>query len=496
MPKKVLTACLVIAILEGFAGLGIEIYAIRISATYIGTSIAITGVILAMVLIAIALGYWYGGKLSAGVSTPRQALLKAGFVLSLSAFCHAIACILQIPLLVALSVFVDNSIIAAVFVGLLYGVGLTLGSASIPLITQFLTLKYESQGNVDAGKNAGTMVAVTTIGSVLGSTVTPILLLPYIGLMYSFALFIICLSLSALLCTKLAVSTSEPASKKHFTSQDSAVRNYMITGLAVIITTLFVSLNTLDTGIQTATGAWFVKDSEWNGNAATTISDTPKHLSSCWDHIEKKSCFWYGDRVIESATSVSAHSLAVLGGAGMAIPTEYAMKNPDSKITVVDIDKSLKEISEKLFLKTPLPSNINFVVDDGRGYVTRYKGEKFDFMLVDAYRGPYVVGHLYTVEAIKLMSSKSRYLMANIIGTPNFEHKYTQTLLNNWLSVFGDEAYVIANHEESVRQNLMLCNFACIGGKKLSEVDYIDKSQPLHTDNLPTLDKYQYRSII
>lgn len=41
----------------------IEIYAIPISATYIGSSISIIGVILAMVLIAIAAACWYGGKL-------------------------------------------------------------------------------------------------------------------------------------------------------------------------------------------------------------------------------------------------------------------------------------------------------------------------------------------------------------------------------------------------------------------------------------------------
>lgn len=496
MPKKVLAICLVIALLEGFAGLGIEIYAIRISATYIGSSIAITGVILAMVLIAIAIGYWYGGKLSAGVSTPRQALIKAGYVLSLSAFFHAIACILQIPLLAALTVFVDNSIIAAVCVGILYGAGLTLGSTCIPLITQFLTLQYESHGNVDAGRNAGTMVAVTTIGSVLGSTVTPILLLPYIGLMYSFSFFIICLALSAYLCTTLAINVTEPDCRKQGSNSSSPVRNYMVTTLAVIITCLFVSLNTLNTGIQTSAGTWFIKDSEWNGNPSTTISDTPKHLSSCWDHVAKKSCFWYGDRVIESATSVSANTLSVLGGAGMAIPTEYAIKNPDAKVVVVDIDKALKKISEERFLKMPLPSNVTFVGDDGRGYLARYKGEKFDFMLVDAYRGPYVVGHLYTTEAMALMASKSRYLMANIIGTPDLNHKYTQTLLNNWLSVFGDSAYIIRNHEESTRQNLLLCNFTCVGGVKLSDVDYLDKNQELHTDNLPTLDKYQYRSII
>ena len=139
MQKKVLAICLVIALLEGFAGLGIEIYAIRISATYIGASIAITGVILAMVLIAIAVGYWYGGRLSQSITAPRQALLKAGHVLSWSAVAHAIACMVQLPLLAAMSASTDSPIIAAIGVGLLFGVGLAFGSTAIPLITQFLS---------------------------------------------------------------------------------------------------------------------------------------------------------------------------------------------------------------------------------------------------------------------------------------------------------------------------------------------------------------------
>ena len=91
----------------------IEIYAIWISATYIGSSISITGVILAMVLIAIAAAYLYGGKLSQSIKTSKQALLKDGHVLSLAATSHAIACIVQIPLLAVMLYSIDNSIIAA-----------------------------------------------------------------------------------------------------------------------------------------------------------------------------------------------------------------------------------------------------------------------------------------------------------------------------------------------------------------------------------------------
>ena len=123
----------------------IEIYAIPISATYIGSSISITGVILAMVLIAIAAAYWYDGKLSKSLKTCKQALLKDGHVLSLAAISHAIACIVQIPLLAVMVYSIENSIIAVKGVGILYGVGLMLGSTCITLITQFLTLEYESE---------------------------------------------------------------------------------------------------------------------------------------------------------------------------------------------------------------------------------------------------------------------------------------------------------------------------------------------------------------
>ena len=373
MPKNILIACLAIALLEGFAGLGIEIYAIRISATYIGSSISITGVILAMVLIAIAAGYWYGGKLSQSIKTSKQALLKAGHVLSLAAIAHAIACIVQIPLLGIMVYSTDNSIIAAMGVGLLYGVGLMLGSTCIPLITQFLTLEYESEGEHDAGKNAGMMVAITTIGSVLGSTITPIILLPYIGLMSSLALFITALVASAWLCTNLA-SKAKPtdADRKHNHS-GTALRNYVLSALALIVTIGFVSINKMDTGIQTATGAWFIDEFQYEGQPVVTISANPTTISSCWFSDTKKNCTSYGELAVAAVDSTSSNSLVFLGGAGMSIPSEIAYRHPEKTMTVIDIDKGLPAIVEERFLKEPIAQNIQFVGNDARAYFARNK---------------------------------------------------------------------------------------------------------------------------
>lgn len=493
MQKKVIAICLIIALLEGFAGLGIEIYAIRISATYIGSSISITGVILAMVLIAIAVGYWIGGRLSNSVHTPRQALLKAGYVLSLSAVSHAIACVIQLPLLEVITLNTDSPITAAIGVGLLYGVGLAFGSTCIPLITQFLTLRYETQENVDAGKNAGMMVAITTIGSVLGSTITPIFLLPYIGLMSSLSLFVFSLVVSTYLCTRLA---SQVRMDHEHIKDRAELRNYIIATLAILITIVFISFNKVNTGFQTATGAWFIDYINYKGKLAVTISDNPTlSTSSCWVYRTKKNCHWYGEVTIEGVEQTSPKNLVFLGGAGMGTPSEIAYHNPDMSLTVIDIDKGLPKIIENYFLKEGIAQNINFVGDDARGYLNRHDKIKYDFMLIDAFQGKYVASNLYTLEALFNFHNTSKYIMANIIGRPMKEHGYTQTILKNWYEVFGDSAYILTRNDSTNLQNIILCNFQCSDGQKLSKAPFFNRLQEVHTDDLPRLDKYYYRSI-
>ncbi|MCG3842871.1 fused MFS/spermidine synthase [Psychrobacter sp. Ps1] len=494
MQRKVLAICLIVALLEGFAGLGIEIYAIRISATYIGSSISITGVILAMVLIAIAVGYWYGGRLSQDIKTPEQALLKAGRVLSLSAVSHALACIIQLPLLSFMSSSTDNPIIAAMGVGLLFGVGLAFGSTSIPLITQFLSLKYKNHDGVDAGKNAGMMVAITTIGSVLGSTVTPILLLPYIGLMSSLALLIASLAISAWLCTKLAIRVHSDDD----VTQSTHATNYVLALSAVIVTMFFIFTSKVDTGLQTATGAWFIEYIDFEGQSAVTISDNPtQSTSSCWVYASQKNCTSYGKTAIQGIEKTQPKTLVFLGGAGMGTPSEVAYHNPEMALTVIDIDTGLPDIIENHFLRAPIAPNIEFVGDDARGYLNRHSEAYYDFMLIDAFQGRYVASNLYTIEALAKFKATSPYIMANIIGKPNIDHGYTQTLLRNWYEVFGEAAYILATNENySLNlQNIMLCNFACPGSQSLVQASFFNKAQPLHTDDLPRLDRYFYRSI-
>lgn len=499
MKQKIVALCLLAALLEGFAGLGIEIYAIRISATYIGASIAITGVILAAVLIAIAFGYWAGGLLSRFAKTAEDSLALAGSMLATSAVLQSIACVSQIFILQGLVSLGVNPLLSASVVGALFGLGLACASASIPLITQFLTVRYNTEGTEEAGKNAGMMVAITTVGSVLGSTITPILLLPYVGLVESLALFIASLAISSVICSVLAHKLA-PSSKSEGANGIVTVASYAACAVAVLLTAFFiVSHDKSATGHQTAAGSWFTQDFIHEGVTKVIISESPNQstTSSCWIPSERKNCFWYGDRIAENVYNKNPESVLFVGGAGMAIPSEVAYARPDIDITVVDIDKALPEIVEKHFLKEPIAKSIEFVGDDARAYLNKPSYTPHKMTVLDAFQGSYLASNLYTLEALQLVKDKSDYVLANVIGKTMEDHGYTQLVLNNWVKVFGkDDSYVIATDEYSnYTQNLILCSYECKGSEKLVDTHYFVESDVYHTDNNPRLERYHYKQI-
>lgn len=80
---------------------------------------------------------------------------------------------------------------------------------------------------------------------------------------------------------------------------------------------------------------------------------------------------------------------------------------PDAQITTVEIDPVVSELSKKYFgLKDE--KNFRMVTADGRLFLTNSK-EKYDIILVDAYRGPFVPFHLLTREFYTLVRDHLEY---------------------------------------------------------------------------------------
>jgi MFS family permease len=172
---------LLVVFLAGIGTLGIEMVASRLLAPYFGTSQPIWAVVIGLTLIYLTIGYRLGGTLAD--RRPEEKLLYqiitwAGFVTGL------------IPLLSDPILRFSQGTIARVavgsFLGALFGV-LILFAVPVVLMAMVspfairLQLKRVENGIATAGRTAGSLSALSTIGSIVGTFLTALYLIPAIG---------------------------------------------------------------------------------------------------------------------------------------------------------------------------------------------------------------------------------------------------------------------------------------------------------------------------
>lgn len=164
---------------SGGAILALELLASRILTPYFGVSLYIWTGILSITLVALAAGYWWGGRLAAvrGPEPARAARLVRLYALmpALAAFAIVASCLVYpylFPRLAALNLVVGAF---AACVTLLL-VPLIATSAMNPLLIGILLTDRDGRSG-DAG--AGRVFFVSTLGSVAGVLVTAFGLIPY-----------------------------------------------------------------------------------------------------------------------------------------------------------------------------------------------------------------------------------------------------------------------------------------------------------------------------
>ena len=185
----------VILFVSGGAILALELLASRILTPYFGVSLYIWTGILSITLIALALGYWTGGRLAAGrggAGRNPQLLRHYALMPAIAAFAIIGACLVYpylFPRLAALDLVLGAF---AACVTLLL-VPLIAASAMNPLLIAIL---LQGQGGRSGDAGAGRVFFLSTIGSVAGVLVTAFGLIPYFS--NFFATLIVALTLALL----------------------------------------------------------------------------------------------------------------------------------------------------------------------------------------------------------------------------------------------------------------------------------------------------------
>ncbi len=177
----------------GTGSLGAEIAAVRLLAPYFGASTIVWANTIGIVLVALSLGYWLGGRLA-----DRHPNMRGLCLLALTA-----AGLLAIVPFVAdpmLEIAVDalDEISAGAFLGSLVGVlvlvavpVLLLGAVS-PWAIRLAVSSVEEAGTV-----AGRLYALSTAGSLVGTLLSALLLIPLVGTRRTFLIFALAIALVA-----------------------------------------------------------------------------------------------------------------------------------------------------------------------------------------------------------------------------------------------------------------------------------------------------------
>jgi predicted membrane-bound spermidine synthase len=183
----------VLAAVVGAASLGAEIAAARLLAPWFGASTIVWANTIATVLVALSVGYWVGGPLAdrdPTLSGLSRVVLCAAALLALVPFVAG-------PFL-RISVEALDRVEAGAFVGSLLGV---LVLVAVPVMLLGAVAPYAVRLSVrtveEAGRVAGRLYAISTLGSLVGTFLSALVLIPLVGTRRTFLAFALALALVA-----------------------------------------------------------------------------------------------------------------------------------------------------------------------------------------------------------------------------------------------------------------------------------------------------------
>jgi spermidine synthase len=406
----------------GSASLGSEIAAARLLAPYFGDSTIIWANTIGVVLVALSVGYWIGGRLADRDATPaglhRLVLIAAALL--------AVVPFLAGPFLGA-AVDALDTVQAGAFVGSLVGVLVLVATPVLVLgMVSPFAIRLALREIDDAGKTSGRLYALSTLGSLVGTFLSALLFIPLVGTRRTFLAFALALAVVGLLGIARARWALVPA----------AVLVALVLPVGIVKAQSDAGRVVADADteyqyarvIQSPGGERRLELNE--GQAIHSLIRPGSYLTDG---------YWDDMIVLPAAARGGAppRSVAILGNAGGTVARALGHYWPDTLIDGVEIDGDVSELGRRWFdMRAP---RLRTHTEDARPFLRRTK-ERYDAILVDAYRQPYIPFQLATQEFFALARAHLRpggALALNVSRMPG-QRGLVQALARTVRSVFGN----------------------------------------------------------
>jgi spermidine synthase len=376
----------VLVFVVGISTLGAEIAAARLLAPFFGASTIVWANTIGVVLVALSIGYWWGGRLGDRHPDPRRLCLT---VLGGAALVALIPFVAQ-PFL-DVSVDALDEIEAGAFVGSLFAV-LVLFAIPIAVLGTVSpwAIRLSVPDVAHAGTVAGRLYAISTVGSLLGTMLAALVLIPFVGTQRTFVTFAVMLALVAAAGLGWRYMAAPIAA--------AAV-------LAIPVGTV-KSSDEGDVIFETDSEHQYIRViEEPDGDRLLELNEGQATHSLMRADSYLTGDVWDGYLVLPLAgLGRPPERLAILGNAAGTTARAYGHYFPDTVVDGVEIDAELEEVGNRFF---DMGSNENLTVhnEDARPWLRRSEGG-YDAIFVDAYRQPYIPFYLATEEFFDLVRDR------------------------------------------------------------------------------------------
>jgi spermidine synthase len=395
-----------ISFIEGASVMAAELLGAKMLAPYFGSSLYVWASVLAITLGGLAAGYFVGGMLS---YKSKDKLILFKVLIAASIFTALMPFSSKLILwMIGLHSLLPSVIISSLFI--LFPPVFMMGMVS-PLIISSITENKE-----EAGKSAGAIYAISTLGGILATFSFGFYIIPQFGL--SMPALFTGIVLAIIPCMVLI-------SKKKFTE------------IGIFFLALYISFAA--TRVQTASNIKLVYESE-GLLGQILVMDYPRYSkdtvlpgSSRWlfvnrisqtmfdsladENKEEEKYFTYVYRISEFADSLPPHAnVLLLGLGGGSIAKQLASKNLN--VDVCELDKRIADVAHHYFYLTP---KVNISIDDARHFI-KTCNKKYDLIVFDTFRGEDPPNHVFTKESLeetKKLMNPNATIFVNSLGYLN-----------------------------------------------------------------------------
>lgn len=388
--------------ITGAGVLVVEIVATRILSPYFGSTIFTVSSVISVVLAALSLGYYFGGRMADRLPT-WQAFYSLVLGGGISVFLLYWLQLLLLPSLGNYLPLTFGPLVASLL--LLFVPSFILGTLS-PYAIKLQQLQNKDLG---IGTISGEMFFYSTLGSIFGSLLAGYVLIPHLGVRVTL------LSVGVVLVVLGLVPLAMLGVDKKF------VRKLcLLLGAGVLVSLL---VNPAAATVYSQDGVYekiTIRDGTYEGKPTRFLHQDRSASGGMFLDSDELTFPYSKYYALHEIFTPQVSRALVIGGGAYSIPKVLLQDLPGAHVDVSEIEPSLVELSEKYFKLPKDHPRLHHFIEDGRRHLKDTK-ESYDIIFGDAYHSLYSVPtHLTTKEFFETVHDKLNpegIFIMNVIGS-------------------------------------------------------------------------------